>query len=247
MEGQLGHVGWGWTPSRALPALSQLRTIQFRRAAFRGYHRGEVDGYLLLAAGEVDAILPALVNDRPIDHPTQGFPVLWASRTVEFKQACKGYDRDDVDRYLDCVAQEVDALVGSAPAAEHPPPFWPAPVPATGAQDDATPHHPVRTTLLVLWALLPLVSLGLLAVPCILYAAIRLRSRRLAAFTVGYLAVTVLGVWLGNYPFDSWQSSASATILFCTGFVVMVHCFELFRPMVSPESGRQPGWRRFLS
>ena len=243
--------------------------------AFRGYHRDEVDEYLDRAAVEADLAIADLAEDRPVGRPTQIPAALNALRTVRFRETLKGYHRDQVDQFLECAALEVGSLFGvtqlppptqtretppAVPVApQNPsavPEAWPTvsagPVTwpsfaAPTARNPSPPSHPMRWILSVIWALLPIASLGLLSAPCVLYAAIRLKSRRLGVFTAVYAALTVIAIWLESYPFDTFQSSAGATIDLCMGFVVTIHCFAILGEVVTLESGPQGRWRRELS
>ena len=276
VEEHPGDVGRGWTQSPLFPALSALRTVQFPDV-LKGYRRDEVDEYLDRAAVEADLAIAGLAEDQPVDRPTQIPPALNGLRTVMFRETFRGYHRDQVDEYLDCAAREVDSLFGVAPLRTPPqtretlptvpvalqtarpvPEAWPtvsaAPVswptvtaPGTSARDASPPSHPIRWILSFIWALLPIGSLGLLSAPCVLYAAIRLKSRRLGVFTAVYAAFTVIAIWLASYPYDTFQSSASGTIFFCMGLVVTIHCFAIIREVVTLESGPQEHWRRLLS
>lgn len=58
--------------------------------------------------------------------------------------------------------------------------------------DDASTHGPRLLVLSVVWALIPLISLGLLTPLAFGYAAIRTRSRIYAAATLGYALAVVL-------------------------------------------------------
>ena len=271
VKGHRGDVGWGWTQPSPFPALSALRTVEFPEV-LKGYDRDEVDEYLCLAAVEADLAIAGLAEDRPVDRPTQVPPVLDALRTVMFRKTFRGYHRDQVDEYLDCAAREVDSLFGVAPLRTPTPPTVPValptapPVPAawptvsaapaswptvtapgTPARDSSRPSHPIRWTLSVIWALLPIASLGLLSTPCALYAAIRVKSRRLGVFTAVYAAFTVGAVRLESYPFDTFPSAAGATILLCMGLVATIHCFAIIREVVTRDCGPQENFRRLLS
>ena len=266
VAGQQSQAGWGWVPSSARPALSEIRTVKFREV-LKGYHRDDVDRYLLRAAVEADFLVFGLLNDGPSDLLAPSLPVLSEICTVKFRETLKGYHRDDVDRYLERAAQEVESLLGGKLTDPPPTPWnipkaipeaWPTvsafpdtrptvSTPGTAEHDPSPPAHPIRWTLSVIWALVPIFTLGFLSAPCVLYAAIRLRSRRLGAFTAIYTAFTACSLWLSSYPFDSWQSSSSATIFLCMGWIATIHCFGILRQVVSPDSDPQSGWRRELS
>jgi hypothetical protein len=66
-------------------------------------------------------------------------------------------------------------------------------------------------------------------------------------FTAVYAALTVIAIWLESYPFDTFQSSAGATISVCMGLVVTIHCFAIIREVVTLESVPQEHLRRLLS
>ena len=276
VEGHPGDDGGGWTQPPFFPALSALRTVHFPEV-LKGYHRGEVDEYLDLAAVEADLAIAGLAEDRPVDRYTQIPPVLNALRTVMFRQTLRGYHRNQVDEYLDCAAREVDSLFGVAPLttpaqtretpptaqvvlqpAQPVPEAWPsvsaAPVSwptvtaaGTSARDASPSSHSIRWIVSVIWALLPIGSLGLLSAPCVLYSAIRLKSRRLGVFTAVYAAFTIIAIWLASYPYDTFQSSAAGTIFFSMGLVVTIHCFAIIREVVTLETGPQKHLRRLLS
>ncbi len=55
-----------------------------------------------------------------------------------------------------------------------------------------------KTTESLIWALAPLLTLGLAAVPCFVFAAHRLRSRAVYVAVAGYSALTLLTVWGGS-------------------------------------------------
>jgi len=67
--------------------------------------------------------------------------------------------------------------------------------------------------LALCWILLPIASFGFLTVPCLLFAAIRLRSRSLALWTAGS-AVLLLGYFaLSNPNSSSWQENVASCLL----------------------------------
>jgi hypothetical protein len=89
----------------------------------------------------------------------------------------------------------------------------------------------------VLWALLPLLSIGLAAGPVFAYAAVRLRSWRLGACGFGYLAASVTGIALGatSYNFTTFQSVAGlVTWIAIVPAVSCTHAFVIRRRVFSP-------------
>ncbi len=103
--------------------------------------------------------------------------------------------------------------------------------------------HPIRSILSVLWALLPAMTVGFLAGPCILVASIRLRSGRLGMFAALYCALSVtvvLLVW--NQPTGSWRMNAAVLISFSAAIVGTFHCFAVRAQLVSGEHRVQSGW-----
>ena len=128
------------------------------------------------------------------------------------------------------------------------PATWPVVGPLPTHDDRTRSRLPVPPTILaVVWALVPMVSLGFLSAPCVLVAAIRLRSHRLAVWTGIYLGLTIVAIALSSFPDDSWESGAGSSVIICTGLVATMHCFAVLGEVVAPERHPRNDWRAFLS
>ena len=108
-------VGWNLPEPQPLPDLASLRTVEFRETLI-GYHRDEIDDYLERAAVEADVIFSDIQKDRTPVLSGATFPALGKLRTVTFRRDLKGYHRDDVDKYLLRVVNELDSLGWKVPA-----------------------------------------------------------------------------------------------------------------------------------
>lgn len=111
---------------------------------------------------------------------------------------------------------------------------------------DDGPHTPAgsavargRVVAGVLWALLPLLTIGLLAGPVFGYAAVRLRSWILGVCGFGYLAASVTGIALAatSYNLTTFPSAAGAVTWFAIVPVVScTHALLIRRRVFSPPT-----------
>ncbi len=114
----------------------------------------------------------------------------------------------------------------------------------TGSWGVPSESHPVRSILSIIWALIPAITVGFLTSPCLLYASIRLRSRRIGMFAAFYFALTatvVLLVW--NQPTGSSRTNAATLISFLSAIAGTLQCFALRSQVVTGERRVQSIWR----
>jgi len=103
----------------------------------------------------------------------------------------------------------------------------------------------------ILWALIPLLSLGLLAPVPFAMAAVRLRQPRMWLVTAGYAIGSALVIVGAFGPVGGWGEALSGTV----GLVLMVggtaHAFLLrgrvFTPSPTTRTARRPRWLLLLA
>jgi hypothetical protein len=94
-----------------------------------------------------------------------------------------------------------------------------------------------RAAASVLWALLPLLTVGLAAGPVFVHAAVRLRSWALGMCGVGYLAAWITGQILAAHGHGVHTPVAVAGTLMSAAVVPLASCTHAFiiRPRVFPQ------------
>jgi carbonic anhydrase len=100
-------------------AISRLQRVEFRQT-LRGYHIDDVHEFLNRVTAEVEHLLPGHIS-RSEWKGTRSFgayrggdtegSAISSLRTIEFRQTLRGYHIDEVDRYLEELAIETDALL----------------------------------------------------------------------------------------------------------------------------------------
>src|SRR5579863_9233369 len=100
-------------------AISRLQRVEFRQT-LRGYHIDGVHEFLNRVTAEVEHLLPGHIP-RSEWKGARSFgayrggdaegSALSSLRTIEFRQTLRGYHIDEVDRYLEELAIETDALL----------------------------------------------------------------------------------------------------------------------------------------
>jgi Protein of unknown function (DUF3592) len=116
------------------------------------------------------------------------------------------------------------------------------------------PSGPIRTRLgfgTILWALIPLLSLGLLAPVPFAMAAVRLRQRRLWVVTAGYAIGSTL-VIVGTFgPEGNWGETLVGTVILVLMVAGTAHAFLLrgrvFTPSPTTRTARRPRWLLLLA
>jgi hypothetical protein len=88
----------------------------------------------------------------------------------------------------------------------------------------------------VLWALIPALSLGLLAPVPFAHAAIRLKQRRLWAVTAAYAVVWLVEVVLAAGPEGGWRDTVLGVATFALMVVGTVHAFLLRGRVFAPPA-----------
>jgi hypothetical protein len=111
------------------------------------------------------------------------------------------------------------------------------------------PSGPARRRLgfgTILWALLPLLSLGLLAPVPFAVAAVRLRQRWLWVVTAGYAIGSALLIVGAFSPEGGWGEALSGTVLLLLMAGGTTHAFVLRRRVFVPSPTRiERGWTRW--
>ncbi len=113
-------------------------------------------------------------------------------------------------------------------------------------------RHVTKTSsaIFTVWALIPLITLGLASVATFGYAAIRLRSRSLGLCAALYALAAVAFLYLTNSgPEKSWQSNLGVGIGLTAAVLATGHAFAIRQrvqdgPVVTPEDEARDALRR---